>query len=77
LSVEFGFDGDVRNAGYIASWIELLKGDKRAFLTACSRAAKAAEYLRGLALAEPTAVGTPPRGSYVVASQELEEADFA
>jgi antirestriction protein ArdC len=52
LSAEFGFDGDVRNAGYIASWIELLKADKRAFFTACSKAAKAAEYLRGLALAE-------------------------
>jgi antirestriction protein ArdC len=55
LCAEFGFDGDVRNAGYIASWIELLKGDKRAFFTACSKAAKAAEYLRGLALAEPIA----------------------
>src|SRR4051794_38556671 len=29
LSAEFGFDGDVRNAGYIANWIELLKADKR------------------------------------------------
>jgi antirestriction protein ArdC len=35
LSADFGFDGDVRNAGYIASWIELLKADKRAFFTAC------------------------------------------
>ena len=52
LCAEFGFDGDVRNAGYIANWIELLKSDKRAFFTACSQAAKAAEYLRGLALAE-------------------------
>jgi antirestriction protein ArdC len=52
LCAEFGFDGDVRNAGYIASWIELLKADKRAFFTACSQASKAAEYLRGLALAE-------------------------
>jgi antirestriction protein ArdC len=25
LCAEFGFDGDVRNAGYIANWIELLK----------------------------------------------------
>src|SRR5438874_3500938 len=25
LSAEFGFDGDVRNAGYIATWIELIK----------------------------------------------------
>jgi antirestriction protein ArdC len=56
LSAEFGFDGDVRNAGYIATWIELLKADKRAFFTACSKASKAADYLRGLALAEPAAV---------------------
>jgi antirestriction protein ArdC len=56
LSAEFGFDGDVRNAGYIATWIELLKADKRAFFTAASKASKAAEYLRGLALAEPSAV---------------------
>jgi antirestriction protein ArdC len=55
LSAEFGFDGDVRHAGYIATWIELLKADKRAFFTACSKAQAAADYLRGLALAEPTA----------------------
>jgi antirestriction protein ArdC len=53
LSAEFGFDGDVRAAGYIANWIELLKADKRAFFTACSQATKAADYLRGLALAQP------------------------
>jgi antirestriction protein ArdC len=53
LCAEFGFDGDVRNAGYIASWIELLNADKRAFFTACSQASKAADYLRGLAVAEP------------------------
>ena len=56
LSAEFGLDGDVRNAGYIARWIELLKADKRAFFTACSKASKAAEYLRGLALADLPAV---------------------
>jgi antirestriction protein ArdC len=55
LSAEFGFDGDVRNAGYIAIWIELLKADTRAFFTACSKASKAAEYLRSLALAEAAA----------------------
>ena len=53
LCAEFGFDGDVRNSGYIANWIELLKADKRAFFTACSQASKAADYLRGLALAGP------------------------
>jgi antirestriction protein ArdC len=55
LCAEFGFDGDVRHAGYIATWIELLTADKRAFFTACSKASKAADYLRGLPLAEPTA----------------------
>jgi antirestriction protein ArdC len=56
LCAEFGFDGDVRNAGYISTWIELLKADKRAFFTACSKASKAADYLRDLALAEPATV---------------------
>lgn len=56
LCAEFGFDGDLRHAGYIATWIELLKADKRAFFTACSQASKAADYLRGLALAIPTEV---------------------
>jgi antirestriction protein ArdC len=55
LCAEFAFNGDVRNAGYIASWIELLKADKRAFFTACSKASQAADYLRGLALTEPAA----------------------
>jgi antirestriction protein ArdC len=56
LCAEFGFDGDVRSAGYIASWIELLKADKRAFFTACGQASKAVDYLRSLALVEPAEV---------------------
>jgi antirestriction protein ArdC len=27
LCAEFGFDGDLRHAGYIASWVELLRAD--------------------------------------------------
>lgn len=53
LCAEFGLDGDVRSAGYIGNWIELLKADKRAFFTARNQASKAADYLRGLALADP------------------------
>jgi antirestriction protein ArdC len=52
LCAEFSIDGDLRHAGYIESWIGLLKGDRRAFFTACSKAQAAADYLRGLALAE-------------------------
>ena len=55
LAAEFSFDGDVRHAGYIETWIGLLRSDKRAFFTAASRAQAAADYLRGLALAEPVA----------------------
>jgi antirestriction protein ArdC len=55
LAVEFSFDGDVRHAGYIETWIGLLRSDKRAFFTATSKAQAAADYLRGLALAEPIA----------------------
>jgi antirestriction protein ArdC len=55
LTAEFSFDGDVRHAGYIETWIGLLRSDKRAFFTAASKAQAAADYLRGLALAEPIA----------------------
>jgi antirestriction protein ArdC len=56
VAAEFSIDGDLRHAGYIASWISLLKADNRAFFTACSRAQAAADYLRGLALADPAVV---------------------
>jgi antirestriction protein ArdC len=50
LCAEFSIDGDLRHAGYIRSWIGLLKADNRAFFTACSNAQAAADYLLGLAL---------------------------
>jgi antirestriction protein ArdC len=56
LCAEFSIDGDLRHAGYIQTWIGLLKADSRVFFTACSKAQAAANYLRGLALAEPAAV---------------------
>jgi antirestriction protein ArdC len=52
LCAEFSFDGDLRHAGYIQHWIALLRSDRRAFFTACSKAQAAADYLRGLALAD-------------------------
>jgi antirestriction protein ArdC len=50
LCAEFSIDGDIRHAGYIETWIGLLRADARAFFTACSKAQAAADYLRGLAL---------------------------
>jgi antirestriction protein ArdC len=56
LCAEFNFDGELRHAGYIEHWSKLLKGDPRAFFTACSKAQAAADHLRGLAIAaEPVA----------------------
>ena len=52
LCAEFDIDGELRHAGYISNWIELLTADKKAFFTACSKAQAAADYLRGLALQE-------------------------
>lgn len=52
LCAEFDMDGELRHAGYIGNWIALLKADNRAFFTAASRAQAAADFLRGLALAE-------------------------
>jgi antirestriction protein ArdC len=52
LCAEFNIDGELRHAGYISNWIELLKDDARAFFTTASAAQKAADYLRQAALAE-------------------------
>jgi antirestriction protein ArdC len=52
LCAEFDLTGELRHAGYIANWITLLKSDARAFFTAASKAQAAADYLRGLALAD-------------------------
>jgi antirestriction protein ArdC len=56
INAEFGFDETSHNAAYLANWIQLLKDDSRAIFTAASKASKAAEYLRGLAIAEPMKV---------------------
>jgi antirestriction protein ArdC len=55
LCAEFNMDGELRHAGYIATWIELLKADKKAFFTACSKAQAAADFLRSLALQQEVA----------------------
>lgn len=43
----------VDHASYLATWLEVLKNDKRAIFTAASHASKAVDYLHGL---QPTAV---------------------
>lgn len=42
-------DGELRHAGYIASWLKVLRGDKRAIFTAAAQAQRAADYVLRLA----------------------------
>lgn len=56
LCAEFGFDVVSRSAAYLTSWLEACRENPRAIFAAASAASKAADYLRGLALAEPLAI---------------------
>ena len=50
LSADLDLTPDVRDdhAAYIASWIKILKNDRRAIFSASSHAQRAADYLHGL-----------------------------
>ncbi len=50
LSADLDLTPEVRadHAAYIASWIKVLKDDKRAIFTAASHAQRAADFLHGL-----------------------------
>jgi antirestriction protein ArdC len=52
LCADLGITPETRedHDAYIASWLEVLKGDKRAIFTAASKASQAAEYLQTLAM---------------------------
>src|ERR1700674_2427909 len=57
LSADLELTPQVRDdhASYIASWIKVLKNDKRAIFTASSHAQRAADYLNGLLKPQATA----------------------
>jgi antirestriction protein ArdC len=50
LCADLGITPETRehHAAYIASWLQVLKNDKRAIFTAASHAQKAADYLHSL-----------------------------
>jgi len=48
LMADFGFIGDVQHESYIASWLEVLKNDKRYIFKAAAQASKAHQYLKAL-----------------------------
>lgn len=45
LCASLGVEGKLQHEGYIASWLRVLKNDKRAIFTASSAAQKAADFL--------------------------------
>ena len=47
LCERHGVDGQLQHPEYVANWLTVLKGDKRAIFTASSKARQAAEYLAG------------------------------
>ena len=52
LCALLGIEGELRHAGYIADWIQLLKEDDRAIFTAASKASQAADFLRAFSKGE-------------------------
>ena len=63
LSADLELTPEVRDdhAAYIASWIKVLKDDKRAIFTAASHAQRAADFLHGLQSLRRRARRTPRR----------------
>jgi antirestriction protein ArdC len=56
LCAEYQIDGDLRHAGYIASWLRILKNDNKAVFKAAALAQKSADYIKGLSTTEAAAV---------------------
>lgn len=52
LCALLGIEGELRHAGYIVDWIQLLKEDDRAIFTAASKASQAADFLRAFSEGE-------------------------
>ena len=50
LCAQIGIYAEPRadHAAYVASWLKVLRGDKRAIFSAASKAQQAADYLGGL-----------------------------
>lgn len=51
LCAHCSIDGELRHAGYLQSWLKVLRSDKRAIFTAAAHAQRAADYI--LKFAQP------------------------
>ena len=52
LCAQYQIDGDLRHAGYIASWLRVLKNDNKAIFKAAALAQKSADYIKAFASSE-------------------------
>jgi len=66
LCGRLGIRGQLQHADYIASWLKVLRNDKRAIFTAASAASKAADYLAGQAGEDHGEEDKPEEASNVV-----------
>jgi antirestriction protein ArdC len=55
LCASHGVTGDLRHAGYIESWLRVLRDDNKAIFKAAALAQKAADYVQGVTHAEALA----------------------
>jgi antirestriction protein ArdC len=55
LCANYQIDGDLRHAGYIASWLRVLKNDNKAIFKAAALAQKSADYIKAFAGSEEAA----------------------
>ncbi len=62
LCAHCAIDGQLQHDRYIASWLTVLRADKRAIFTAAAAARKAAEFLVGATEEEEEQASTPAKG---------------
>ena len=46
LCAHLGIEGELRHAGYLSKWVELLRHDSKAIFTAAAKAQQATDYLK-------------------------------
>lgn len=79
LCAEFGLPYTTRHASYLNSWLQVLKGDKRAIFQAASAAQKAVDWIREklagveavaapVPVVAPLPVATPAQGELILAA---------
>jgi hypothetical protein len=55
LCANYQINGDLRHAGYIQSWLKVLKNDNKAIFKAAALAQKSADYIKAFSTGEEAA----------------------